>query len=207
MSIRSEALPFVLPPGLMAAAAAATGAVTFAVAAAACGLLLGAFFRDPSRRCGAPEEAIVSPADGVVVQAERQQHATRLAVFLAVWNVHIARSPVAGRLLACRHQPGRHWPAFTAAAADRNARCTMTIDTAWGPVRLDLISGVIARRVHAWVRPSQRLQRGERVGLIRFGSRAEVLLPAGAELAVAVGQRVRAGESVVARIVHREGGR
>ncbi|MFQ5742878.1 MAG: phosphatidylserine decarboxylase [Acidobacteriota bacterium] len=198
MEIRSEALPYVLPPALLAAATASIGAPFAALGALLATVALGAFFRDPARSCEAPADAILAPADGVVVAVERSPAGLEIAVFLSVLNVHVTRSPVAGRLIACQRYTGNYQPAFRPAAR-HNARYVLSVDTVFGKVEVAMIAGAVARRIHTWVKPPETLCRGQRIGLIRFGSRTEVLLPPDTEAAVLVGDRVRAGMTIIAR--------
>lgn len=197
MEIRSEALPYVLPPALIAAAATAAGAPFLGLGAAAVGVGIGAFFRDPPRASDAPGNAVLSPADGRVVAVESSHGGLHIAIFLSLFNVHVTRAPVSGRLVRREKIDGGYAPAYRPSAS-HNARCVFSIDTGAGPVELSLIAGAVARRVQPWVAPQQRLDRGQRLALIRFGSRAEVRLPPPSRPGVEVGDAVRAGESVIA---------
>ena len=198
MAIRSEALPYLLPPAALAAAALALDAPFFAAGAALLAAGLALFFRDPFRSSDAPEDAVLSPADGIVKAVESTARGLEIAIFLSLWNVHVTRSPVEGVLVSCTRYAGGYEPAYRATASS-NARCALRVDTVAGNVEVSLIAGAVARRVHLWVTPQQQLARGERIALIRFGSRAELRLPRGVEPAVRVGDRVRAGETIVAR--------
>jgi len=198
MPIRSEALPWVLPPALVTVAAAATGQTGAAVVLALLAGALAAFFRDPERTSDAPEWALLSPADGRVVEVEQDDDGASIAVFLSVFNVHVTRAPVTGRLLRCEEHAGGFRAAFRSDASD-NFRYALAIATPWGRVELDLIAGAVARRIVPWVEADDPLLRGQRIALIRFGSRAELRMPAGCEPVVAVGDPVRAGVTPVAR--------
>lgn len=198
MPIRSEALPWVLPPALVTVAAAATGQAAAAVALAVVTLALAAFFRDPERSSDAPESALLSPADGRVVEVDHGDEGASIAVFLSVFDVHVTRSPVAGRLLSCDSRAGGFRAAFRSDAR-HNFRYALVIATPWGEVELDLVAGAVARRIVPWVKARDPLLRGQRIALIRFGSRAELRMPAGCEPLVAVGDTVRAGVTPVAR--------
>lgn len=199
MRLSSDGLPFILPLAVAAVALFAVGADLAAVAVAILALLVTAFFRDPDRDSDAPVDHVLAPADGKVVVAERLADGRlRLAVFLSLFNVHVARSPVSGTLRASRRIAGPYKAAFHEDAA-RNARVQMDIETASGPVGLSLMAGLVARRVLPWVAAPADLRRGQRLAIIRFGSRAELLLPRRYELTVERGAGVRAGETVVAR--------
>lgn len=198
MRLSSDGLPFLLPLAFVAVALLAAGIPLAALVAVVLTLLVAAFFRDPDRASDAPPGHVLSPADGRVVVAERLADGRlRVAVFLSLFNVHVARSPVGGQLRECRRIPGPFKAAFHPDAA-RNARVQLDIETRQGPVALALMAGLVARRVLPWVDAPADLQRGQRIAIIRFGSRAELLMPGQLELTVAPGARVRAGETVIA---------
>ncbi|HKQ59987.1 MAG TPA: phosphatidylserine decarboxylase [Candidatus Polarisedimenticolaceae bacterium] len=154
------------------------------------------FFRDPERQPPAEAGVLVSPADGRVVLAS----ADRVGIFLNVFNVHVCRTPLGGRVEQVRRTPGRFLAAFREEAAEQNERTTIVVVGGTATVRFTLIAGLIARRIVCKVAVGQQLRVGERVGLIRFGSRVDVELPPGATLAVRVGERVVAGETVLGRV-------
>lgn len=156
--------------------------------------------RDPDRM--SPSQGIVAPADGriTVVRDEPvgtdHERRVRVGVFMQVTDVHVNRAPLPGRVESVRHDPGGHWPAFSK-ASDRNER--VTVDC--GEFSVTLIAGALARRIHPYVSAGDVLDRGQRIGHISFGSRADVLMPADvslADLRVEPGDRVRAGETVLA---------
>lgn len=161
----------------------------------ALGALVMAFYRDPART---PDgEGIVSPADGTVREIEHTDEGrVRVAIFLNVWHVHVIRAPWDGTVEATARVDGHRRPAFLAGAAD-NAGIAMDI----GPGTVTMRAGVVARRVRAYVDPGTDVVRGERIGHIAFGSRVDVVMPPDVDLdglAVAPGDRVRAGSSVIA---------
>jgi len=168
---------------------------------------LGWFLRDPERRPPAEPGAILAPADGRVLQAERVEQAPapgfmagpawRIVIFLSLWDVHVQRAPAAGRVALSERRAGGFAPAFSPAAA-HNAGHRLGLETAGGPLLLVRTVGVLARRVTTHVAPGQSLQAGERIGRMLLGSRAEVFLPAAAQVCVAPGQHVTAGETVIA---------
>jgi phosphatidylserine decarboxylase len=155
------------------------------------------FFRDPERPPPGDPGAVLSPADGrIIVAGER-----RISVFMSVFDVHVCRTPVAGTVLAVEHAAGRFVAAFRDGASEHNERTAIVVDPQGGPpLRFTLVAGLIARRVVCRVAPGSRLAAGERVGLIRFGSRVDVDLPPGAIPAVRVGDRAVAGRTVIARL-------
>lgn len=199
MRIASDALPFALPPALLAAAALAWGLWLPGLLLALLAGAITAFFRDPERDSDAPDGHVLSPADGRVLAAGPDPDGrVRVVIFLSLFNVHVARSPVAGRLVRAERIPGGYAAAYRDEAA-RNARVHMEVDTDAGPVEFALMAGLVARRVLPWVSAPADLERGQRVAIIRFGSRAEVLLPRGFVASVAAGDVARAGATVIAR--------
>jgi phosphatidylserine decarboxylase len=154
------------------------------------------FFRDPEREIAKGPGVVVSPADGRVIKAD--DHG--VSVFLNLFNVHVARSPVAARILSAAHTPGRFMAAFKDEASEHNERTTLELDTRGGRIRLVLVAGLVARRIVCWVAEGQEIKAGERLGIIRFGSRVDVVLPEGAASSVRVGDRVWGGASVIAHL-------
>ncbi len=153
------------------------------------------FFRDPERTPPAERGVLLSPADGKIIRSGPDG----ISVFMNVLDVHVCRSPAGGRVASVRHTPGVFLAAFRDDASDRNERATVTLAASEGEVRFSLIAGLVARRIVCRVREGDRLEAGQRVGLIRFGSRVDVHLPPGVAPAVLVGDRVVAGETVIAR--------
>jgi len=192
--------------GLALIAVAALVAWLAAPALAAIPLLLAAFFlwffRDPERRIPAMQGAIVSPADGKVtdislVQQDGERR-TRISIFLNVFDVHVNRSPVSGVIEDVRYQEGKFRNAMGAGSAEENEQNVVTIRGDAGTVVLKQIAGLLARRIVFTKRVGDTLERGERLGLIKFGSRADVVFPANAAMKVRVGDHVKGGSSVLA---------
>ncbi|GII79303.1 phosphatidylserine decarboxylase proenzyme [Sphaerisporangium rufum] len=160
------------------------------------GLMLW-FFRDPDRRPGSGR--VLSPADGVVQSIDPQDDGrTRVAIFMSPLNVHVNRAPLDGTVRSVRHVRGGFRPAFDK-DSDQNERVVWHFDTALGVVEMVQIAGAVARRIVPYLGAGAKVARGERIGLIRFGSRVDVYLPEGMSPAVSVGQRTKAG---VTRIDH-----
>lgn len=156
------------------------------------------FFRDPERHAPENADALISPADGRIIRAD----GTRVSIFMNVFNVHVCRSPVSGRVVSVEHTPGRFLAAMKAEASEQNEHTAIVVQPPTGdPVRFVLVAGLIARRIVCRVAAGHELRAGERVGIIRFGSRVDLDLSAGTAPAVSVGDRVVAGETVVARRV------
>lgn len=166
------------------------------------------FFRDPERAIPTVEGAIVSPADGVVtdialLEVEGEPR-TRISIFLNVFNVHVNRSPVKGVITAVEYRKGRFGNAMGAASAEDNEQNIVTLESEHGTVVFKQIAGLLARRIVFTKKVGDRLARGERVGLIKFGSRTDVIFPAGTEMKVNVGDHVKGGSSILAIAQHRE---
>jgi phosphatidylserine decarboxylase len=172
-------------------------------------LLLAAFFlwffRDPRRTIPQEPGLVVSPADGKITQVARVTtpggERLRFSIFLSVFDVHVNRAPVSGLLREVRYRKGAFLNAMNPVCADRNEQNLAVVDCDEGyQVSFIQIAGLLARRIVFTKRPGDFLTRGERVGLIKFGSRTDLLLPADAEPLVHPGDRVRGGTSVIARV-------
>jgi len=196
MRIDPAARPFVL--GLAAFAVAVLWwRPWLAVVPAALLLFTLNFFRDPERRTPADGNALISPADGKIIRADRG----RISIFMNVFDVHACRSPAAGRVASVRHVDGAFLAAFKDASSDHNERTTIVVaPEAGSPVAFTLVAGLVARRIVCRTVEGRAVRAGERVGLIRFGSRVDLDLPPGAAPAVALGDRVVGGETVLARL-------
>jgi phosphatidylserine decarboxylase len=170
-----------------------------ALLGAGAGLGALAFFRDPERTPTAPAEGgFIAAADGIVTRVEQLADGRmRVSTYMRLRDVHVNRAPVAGVVRSMTHRPGGHWPARSK-DSDRNERLEWVLDTAAGPLELVQIAGALARRIVPYRTPGDPVERGARLGLIRFGSRVDVVLPAGTRVAVREGERVRAGVSRLA---------
>ena len=157
------------------------------------------FFRDPERRI--PEGPVaVSPADGTVVAVKPDVAGTnRVSIFLNVFNVHVNRTPIAGKVKCIKYQKGKFLVASKEEASHSNEQNTITVEGDGSRVVFKQIAGLIARRIICYKKPGDILEAGERIGLIKFGSRVDVFLGPEWDIAVHVGERVAAGSSVIAR--------
>ena len=195
MRVVQDGYLFALPPILAAILGWYLG---FLVPAVVC-LLLGAFvlffFRDPHREIPEDPSAIVSPADGKVVGVKPEGTGSRVSIFLSVFDVHVNRAPVGGRIERCEHRPGKFLLAFDDRASVENEQVVFKI----GDITFSLIAGLVARRIIPWKREGDLVRKGDRIALIRFGSRVDLLLPDDCLVLVSRGDRVRAGSSVLAR--------
>src|SRR5271167_1212045 len=160
------------------------------------------FFRDPERTIPQDAGAVVSPGDGKVTDVSTvmlgNEKQTRLSIFLSVFNVHVNRSPIAGVVRDVRYQRGQYLNAMNKASAELNEQNIVTVEGDGQRVVFKQIAGLLARRIVFYPKIGDRLERGQRVGLIKFGSRVDVVLDAAATLQVKVGDRVRGGASVLA---------
>ena len=162
------------------------------------------FFRDPERAIPQEEGAVVSPGDGKVTDistvtlADRKQ--TRISIFLSVFDVHVNRSPIAGVVREVRYQRGQFLNAMSKASADQNEQNSVTLEGDGQRVVFKQIAGLLARRIVFRPKVGDRLERGQRVGLIKFGSRVDLLVNASARVGVKVGDHVKGGATVLAHL-------
>ncbi|HEY1161203.1 MAG TPA: phosphatidylserine decarboxylase family protein [Terracidiphilus sp.] len=160
------------------------------------------FFRDPQRTIPTGEGLIVSPGDGLVTEtamiATPEGPRQRISIFLNVFDVHVNRSPIGGVVSSVRYKKGQYLNAMNPASADRNEQNAVTVRGEGIEVTFKQIAGLLARRIVFYLREGDKVERGQRVGLIKFGSRVDVVFPAEAALRVKVGQRVKGGSSVLA---------
>jgi phosphatidylserine decarboxylase len=194
----------VAPGGWWYAAAVLAVGVAVTLAFAPLGLLalagaVGAvcFHRDPPRTVG---DGVVAPADGRVSVVRDEGDRLRVGIYMSALDVHVNRAPLGGRVTRITRREGGHRPAFRK-DSDRNER--VRVDFEAPEYAVELVAGAVARRIHPYPSPGEGVERGDRIGHISFGSRADVILPSGVDrgdLAVEVGDRVRAGATTVARV-------
>lgn len=205
VGIAPEGYPFIVLLGFSALVFAVIGCWPVAVLLLAGVWFAGHFFRDPERVIPAGPGLAVSPADGKVIKIQPMPDPvsgeTRqcVCIFMNVLNVHVNRSPVAGTVKTIAYHPGKFFNASWDKASAENERCAYAIEGEDGTFAMVQIAGLIARRIVCRVREGEELERGERFGLIRFGSRVDLYLPADYVPTVSVGQNVAAGQSIVAR--------
>lgn len=172
------------------------------VPAVALTLFVGYFFRDPPRTpAESTEDVWLSPADGIVSEVGPDPDGrTRIVIFLTVFNVHVNRMPVDGSLVDSEHHEGEFRPAFDDDILDRNERTRHLCEDPEGR-RFEVwqVAGMLARRIHVWIQPGDRYERGDRFGMISFGSRTDLVLPDDVEARIEEGDLVRGGRTVVAR--------
>jgi phosphatidylserine decarboxylase len=199
--IVKDAFAFIVPLLIVAAVAAALGLYAAGILLFLLGGFVAFFFRNPKREIPQDPRVIVSPADGRVVRVERVGDITKLSIFLSLFDVHVNRSPMAGRIEAIDYKRGRFKPAFDHAASVENERNTIMVSH--GNVNLVFIqiAGIIARRIVCWKKVGDTVAKGELIGLIRFGSRVDMLFPAGTNVTVTTGARVRGGSTPIGIIL------
>jgi len=156
------------------------------------------FFRNPKRSIPDDPDVIVSPADGKVIRLERQGDQWNLSIFLSIFDVHVNRAPIEGTIVRKDYRPGKFRLAFDERASVENEKVTITIE---GERKLtfSLIAGLVARRIRVWKNEGDHVKKGDRIGLIRFGSRVDVSFPPECDIVVTKGDRVYGGSSVLAR--------
>ena len=207
-----EGMPFILFGGFATLILALTGPPFPALLCLVVTGWMIYFFRDPSRILPETAGAIISPADGKVIVAREieddrflQARVLKVSIFMNIFNVHVNRIPFAGTVERVVFSPGQFYAADKDKAALLNEYCAVTI--AAGDFRYTVvqIAGLIARRIVCRAEAGDRVMTGQRYGLIRFGSRLDIYLPATVQLAVREGQKVRAGESILALVDHRDG--
>src|SRR5215469_397362 len=163
------------------------------------------FFRNPGRSIPMEPGVVVSPADGRVVVVKDEENAgrpgKRVSIFLAIWNVHVNRAPAAGTITRLEDKPGKFMAAWAESASLENEQNVFTLASEYGEIVFKQIAGWVARRVVSWKKSGDTVGRGELVGLVRFGSRVDLWLPEGAEMAVRAGDHVKGGSSVIARML------
>lgn len=164
------------------------------------------FFRDPDRKRRVPENAILSPADGKIIEVRTVQSdenplqvpALKISIFMSIFDVHVNRIPVNGTVTRISYRTGRFFAANLDKASSENESNLLLLETSDGRKILVIqIAGLIARRIACWVEEADRVQAGQRFGLIRFGSRVEIYVPEPSQAAVDVGHRAKAGQTIL----------
>jgi phosphatidylserine decarboxylase len=159
------------------------------------------FFRDPERQIPSEPGVLVSPADGRVVEVVEEEFqgrpVRRVSIFMSPLDVHVNRSPISGTIRDVSYHKGSFRVASLAIASVENEQNVFSVEGEQGLVVVKQIAGLLARRIVFWKRPGEKLERGERVGLIKFGSRVDILMDPGVELRVKVGDHIRAGSSIL----------
>lgn len=195
-----DAYPLLIPLSIIAVLMFAFNYTVLGTLSLCMVCFVGYFFRDPERKITADPLAIVSPADGKIVRINPEADGTLgISIFLSVFNVHINRAPVEGIIEKVTYRPGKFKAAFREDASDKNEKNILVISNPRCRVQFNQIAGVLARRVVCWKHEGESVAKGERVGLIKFGSRVDVFLPAGVKPLVTLGSVVEGGSSIIGR--------
>ncbi len=165
------------------------------------------FFRDPERAIPPGDDVIVSPADGKVVEIKEahedhflKSRARQISIFLSVFDVHINRVPMSGRVGYFHYQPGKFVPAYKQLASTDNEQTIIGIENENTRIVVKQIAGILARRIVCDLREGHKVKKGEKFGMIKFGSRVDIFLPLDAEILVEINQKVKGGETIIARL-------
>ncbi|HJT65640.1 MAG TPA: phosphatidylserine decarboxylase family protein [Pyrinomonadaceae bacterium] len=204
MSIVRESIPYIVVPLLLGVAATAFGLWYVGLLLLLVALFMAFFFRDPKRVPPSDPDVVVSPADGRVTRIEsaagQANSPTLVSIFLSPLDVHINRAPIPGKIIDVVYSPGKFLMATNEKASAVNEQNALTIQGEKITVVCKQIAGILARRIVCWKHAGDRLNLGERFGMIKFSSRTDVLLPANVKVTVAEGDRVRGGVTVIGRI-------
>jgi phosphatidylserine decarboxylase len=204
--VAAEGYPFILYSAFLTLISALLGYQLMSLVLLAATTFILMFFRDPERTVPEIDRAVISPADGRVIFAETttdsrfsEHEVMKISIFMNVFNVHVNRIPFSGAVINVQHVPGAFLAADSEKAHLNNEYCAVTILTAdQRQITMVQIAGLVARRITCRLEKDDMVSRGERFGLIRFGSRVDLFLPNQSNLAVKVGDRVKAGESLLA---------
>lgn len=205
MRVASQALPFVIALTVLAILLGVFAGSVFAIPPFLAGLFVLYFFRDPDRISPSGEGLVLAPADGRVTSVETGPEGARVSIFLSLFDCHINRAPVTGRIRETCYTPGRYHPAWQERASSQNERNHVVIESGARIYGVTQVAGLLARRIVCSKGPGDEVRRGERIGLIQFGSRTDLHLPAGIVPSVSVGDRVYGGLTVMARVPPGEG--
>jgi len=200
-----EGYPFIIPLALFSVFLAFVGMRWLVLLFCVLTFFVTWFFRNPERHIPAGDEIIVSPADGRILKIEEVEGSPfgegrrrKISIFMNVFNVHVNRAPCSGKIQSIRYHKGRFLSANLEKASELNEKNAILIRTDSGIDIVTIqIAGLIARRIVCWIKEEMHIQKGERFGMIRFGSRLEVIMPLEAKVSVHEGDRVKAGETPI----------
>jgi phosphatidylserine decarboxylase len=195
-----EGIPFVAVPVIAAVILAFFSFWILAGVLVALALFMAFFFRDPARTSPDDPSLVVSAADGKVTRIEETHDGKLVSVFLSPLDVHINRSPIAGLVRSVTYVPGKKMPATSNDASFVNERNSLTIEGSKMTVVCTQIAGILARRIVCWSKEGDNLDLGQKFGLIKFSSRTDLLMPKNVEIMVEIGDRVRGGETIIAKL-------
>ena len=201
-----EGLPFIALGCGLAVLFFFLGMQPLAILTGIFGLFSVFFFRDPNRKSSVPDKAVLSPADGMIIRIGNIEDddnplgepACKISIFMSIFSVHVNRSPIGGIVRMISYHQGQFVSANLDKASDKNERNSITLETSDSrKIVFIQIAGLVARRIVCWLTEGDRVQPGQRIGLIRFGSRLDVYLPRDSKVTAGLKQKVRAGESVI----------
>lgn len=204
-----EGLQYVFPLAFLSLIILIIGRPFLSILPISIAIFIAFFFRNPGRKVPAGEGIIVAPADGKVIliqnvtvddQLEEEglkDKSLKISIFLSLFDVHINRIPCSGEIVELRHKRGKFLPAFKDGASIENEQVSMLISYNDYKILVKQIAGVIARRIVCWASVGDKIERGQRYGLIRFGSRVDIFLPDRIELRVKIGEKVKGGETIL----------
>lgn len=206
LPIAREGMPFIFIGGLLTLLFHYFGLVLLTMLTGILSLFTVCFFRDPARENHVSEKSVLTPADGKImgIQHLKDDHnpsgglAIKVSVFMSIFNVHVNRIPISGKILRIIYQPGKFFSANLNKASEQNEKNRITLQTSDGrKIVFVQIAGLIARRIVCWIKEGDQVSAGQRFGLIRFGSRLDVYLPQDTRVLVQPGSKVRAGETII----------
>jgi phosphatidylserine decarboxylase len=204
--LAKEGVPFVLIGGALTVIFFSLGLLLTGMLTAMLSLFVVFFFRDPDRKTDADRKTVLTPADGKILEIQRLQNADnplgepaiKVSIFMSVFNVHVNRIPIGGTIRNITYHPGKFFSANLDKASKHNESNRVTLDTPDSHrVVVIQIAGLIARRIACWIKEGDRVDAGQRFGLIRFGSRLEVCLPEDSKITVELNQKVKAGKTII----------
>jgi len=201
-----DAIPYLIPLLILTALSWTYGSKAPAIGFLILSLFIAFFFRDPERKIPEDPSVVVSPADGKVVEIlQLSDGTTRISIFLSIFNVHINRAPIDGIIESTQYTPGKFKPAYDPNASAENEQNVLVIDHGSYKIKVSQIAGILARRIVCWKKTGEAVQKGERFGLIKFGSRVDLTLPGNVIPSVKKGDRVKGGSTVMGRAVNAQG--
>jgi len=165
------------------------------------------FFRDPIRKCSSDESLILSPADGKIIRIDKVdddkvgKNASRISIFLNVFNVHVNRVPFKAKVRDVVYKSGNFLAAYNHKASDENERTNILFHTRKFNYRVVQIAGLIARRIHCYAGVNKVMNRGDRLGFIMFGSRTDIIFPSSIKIKAKIGEKVKGGETIIGKIL------
>jgi phosphatidylserine decarboxylase len=203
MSIRKESIPYVATLGVIALLIYYFIPI-LAIIPVILLIFVLYFFRDPYRNVPLNEDTFLSPADGTIMEISEVFEesfiggkARKVSIFLSVFNVHVNRSPITGKITYTGYRPGKYLPAFKSHASELNERNTVGIENSKTKVLVHQITGLVARRIVSWVKKGDMINQGDKFGLIKFGSCTEIIMPENVEIKIKKGDVVRGGITII----------